>query len=73
MADADKVRQQTRERQRRWREKIQSDPEAQRVRLEVFVSPDTAARLDRVLQATGWTRRQAIEEGILLLEKAHVR
>jgi hypothetical protein len=56
------------EKQRRYRERALKDPDGLLLsRLQVLVGPSTHAQLERLSAATGWTKRQIVEEAIRIL------
>ncbi len=58
------------EKQRRFRQKALKDPDGLLLtRLQVLIGPGTAADLDRIVGATGWTKRRVIERAIKLLAR----
>ncbi|WP_123101630.1 hypothetical protein [Acidithiobacillus sulfuriphilus] len=58
------------QRQREYRDRAMRDPDGLLLtRLQVLVNAQAAAGLDRIVQATGWTKREAVEAAIKLLEK----
>ena len=61
----------TAERQRRYRERALKDPDGTLLtRLQVMLSPNAAANLERIAARTGQTKRQAVEKALQELAKA---
>ncbi len=62
------------EKQRRYRERALRDPDGLLLtRLQVLIGPGTAGDLERIVGATGWTKRQVIEQALKLLASKVVR
>lgn len=58
------------ERQRRYREKALQDPDGKLLtRLQVLIEPHAAACLERIVVATGKTKREVIELAIIEFEQ----
>ena len=61
----------TAERQKRYRERALRDPDGTLLtRLQVMLSPNAAANLERITARTGQTKRQAVEKALQDLAKA---
>ena len=61
----------TAERQKRYRERALRDPDGTLLsRLQVMLSPNAAANLERIAARTGQTKRPAIETALNELVKA---
>jgi hypothetical protein len=58
------------ERQRRYRERALRDPDGLLLsRLQVMLSPHASACLDRICKATGKTKREVVEQAIVVMER----
>ena len=61
----------TAERQKRYRERALRDPDGTLLtRLQVMLSPNAAANLERITTKTGQTKRQVVETALQELAKA---
>ncbi len=58
------------EKQRKYRQRALKDPDGLLLtRLQVLIAPGAAADMDRIVGATGWTKRRVIEQAIKLLAR----
>jgi len=58
-------------RQKAYRERALKDPDGLLLtRLQVLIGPSCNADLGRVIQAKGWTKREAVERAIKMLAQA---
>ena len=61
----------TAERQKRYRERALRDPDGTLLtRLQVMLSPNAAANLERITTKTGKTKRQVVETALLELARS---
>ena len=61
----------TAERQKRYRERALRDPDGTLLtRLQVMLSPNAAANLERITTKTGQTKRQVVETALLDLARS---
>ena len=59
------------ERQKRYRERALRDPDGTLLtRLQVMLSPNAAANLERITTKTGQTKRQVVETALLELARS---
>lgn len=57
-------------RQRRYRERALKDPDGLFLtRLQVMLSPQAAAGLERICKATGQTKREVVEQALVEMER----